>query len=319
MSNDQFVEYGSDGLRIDKRLADNQRHFTGRYFDDDVWDYRNRLGLLESDGSYVNEIKTLNNLFDNGATLGTQTATYLTSLSVAQVAKSLTAFELQAVDQWLTETSTLSAKIIKACAFIGNTSAQRILPINGAGALTNNNTTTFGAYGAVFNGTNQSILSGSALTTLGTATGGFGCWVQSYTDGTSVIIGTTDGSQGAFRIQYNGSSNLLQGFFGGTTVHADGSYTLFPTKQHIHLIRSSGSSLSLYVNGSLIQNTVTGVTPTTTSDVVTIGADNADGTPGSFSAATVGMFVLTTTMSDAEVATLSTAVNNLMNRIGRQA
>ena len=315
----QIAAYTPNDYRLIRQAASPaQTPFGPIDVDDDVWTWRNTLNLKESTANYFDELKSLILLFDRGNTLATTTTDWLTAVSNA-----VTAAELKALNEFVSDVgATVLAKIVRFNPFVGTNATARTTPLIGASTDTLVATPTWTTtLGYTLNGTSQYVTSGVAVSGIGTGIGGLGVYYSAgLTAANQTLIGAKDSVNGNFSIDTLSTGPETRGYFGGTANFTTVATVLTAQTDHyLHIERTGATALEYYSDGASGNTQATSTSVTSANDNIYVGARNNDGTADAFTAGSVGCYCLTNgTLSDANVLTLSTAVNNLMGRLGRR-
>lgn len=283
---------------------------------DSVWTQRNTLGLVESQDDYPSQLKSIIDVYNVAGGYNATVSTWQTAVSNAVTAK-----ELQAANVFVNSIgATIAAKIVRFNPFIGTNGTARTTPLLGSSTDTLVATPTWAyASGYTLNGTSQYINTGVTPAGIGTAIGGLGVHYNALTSANQTFIGSKDGVNGDFKLTYATSGTATTGTFGGTantTTNATAIASL--VKKYLHLSRTSSTNLVYYIDGVSTNVQATSTSVTSGNDNFFVGALNTDGSASGFTTGSVGCYCLTNgTLTDAEVLTLSIAVNAFMGKLGR--
>lgn len=321
MANKQDVYYRNGKISVIKNVPAATSSFEFQDADDTFFDYRNRLGLVESDENYAKDLRAGLQLFSKDNALNTLTGTWLTGLGNGSITKTVNMRELKAVDEFGDDISTLSTQVYLMMPFVGATSASRLIEVGSAATVANIGTTTFGDYGAIVDGSAMAINTAIKPSDLGSSTGGIGVYVYDTTvDVDACLCGVNGSAQGRFEISYGSASNTLTAYWGGSATSVTGTtLSAAPSTVFIHVHRNDHDTLCLYVNGTRVGSASGSTVVTNGSIAMYVGALMNETSGANWFAGRIGCAVLTAgSVTDANAATIANAVSNMMNKLGRK-
>ncbi len=145
------------------------------------------------------------------------------------------------------------------------------------------------------------------------ATGAFGFYLRSIIPNTSArsLMGANDGTD-QFFVQQTTTTYIAR--FGKTSGPSISGQVPIGSS---HVDRSSSTSIDYYVNGSVVQNVATSVTPASIAIPWYVMARNNAGSPVQWCAGPFSGYWITDSLSPTEVLDLHNAINALQTALGR--